>query len=367
MLAEQYAFDLLRSMVRIPSFSGNERKLSSYLHDELRNIGYATKTDHVGNLIAEIGAPDGPLVILMGHIDTVPSFLPIREADGKLFGRGTVDAKGPLAAFICGAALAKDLPIRMLVIGAVDEEGGSAGAKALRDCYAPDAVFIGEPSGFDGIAIGYKGQIKGRFAVTTAAGHSAGPTQNALAEVVQFWRDLSDRCEVASKDRTAFASVTPHLDAITGSPEHAQLHFDIRLPVEFDLSSFVAETASWAGGGNLEFSGYMPPALHSKDSHPARALRSSIRSSGLTPKIKVKTGTCDMNTVAGYWNAPCVAYGPGDSSLDHTTDEHINLSEYWSSILILKSALGQLSHDLTTLSGKTEFARPRQGTSLCPN
>jgi LysW-gamma-L-lysine carboxypeptidase len=62
----------------------------------------------------------------------------------------------------------------------------------------------------------------------------------------------------------------------------------------------------------------------------------------------LKTGTCDMNVVGPVWDCPIVAYGPGDSSLDHTPDERINLNEYLQSIEILKSVLSQsmgVEHD----------------------
>lgn len=347
MIERDQACELLREMVRIPSFSGNEGNLALFLADRLSAWGFATSVDSVGNLIAETGSAEGPLVILMGHTDTVCSFLPVYEADGILHGRGTVDAKGPLATFICAAANARHLPVRLIVIGAVEEESGSAGAIALRQRYQPDALFIGEPSGVQGVVIGYKGQIKGRFAATEAAGHSAGPTGNALAQVVEFWNALKQRCAAWSLDQSAFDAVTPHLAAIHGTPEHAQLLFDIRLPVDFEMAQLIDETSAWQTGGTLGFSNYMSPALHSKNSLPARALRSAIREAGLEPKIKIKTGTSDMNTVSGYWNAPCVAYGPGNSKLDHTVHEHIHLDEYWSSIEILQSALVRLSAELS--------------------
>jgi LysW-gamma-L-lysine carboxypeptidase len=56
----------------------------------------------------------------------------------------------------------------------------------------------------------------------------------------------------------------------------------------------------------------------------------------------VKTGTSDMNIVAPVWNCPILAYGPGDSSLDHTPDEHILLSEYGLGVQVLADVLRRL-------------------------
>ncbi|WP_157463635.1 M20/M25/M40 family metallo-hydrolase, partial [Deinococcus pimensis] len=71
-------------------------------------------------------------------------------------------------------------------------------------------------------------------------------------------------------------------------------------------------------------------------------LRVAIREAGGTPVFKVKTGTSDMNVVAPHWQVPTVAYGPGDSRLDHTPEEHLDLAEYREAVAILRSALTRL-------------------------
>jgi len=53
----------------------------------------------------------------------------------------------------------------------------------------------------------------------------------------------------------------------------------------------------------------------------------------------VKSGTSDMNVVGPAWRCPILAYGPGDSSLDHTPEEHVPLQEYWRAVLVLEEAL----------------------------
>jgi len=70
-----------------------------------------------------------------------------------------------------------------------------------------------------------------------------------------------------------------------------------------------------------------------------RARLASIRAHGGSAAFNVKTGTSDMNVVAPVWRCPIVAYGPGDSNLDHTPHEHIALSEYLKAIDVLADAL----------------------------
>ncbi len=89
-----------------------------------------------------------------------------------------------------------------------------------------------------------------------------------------------------------------------------------------------------------------PPLLGSrlpyraeKNTPLVRAFLRAIREQGANPSFKVKSGTSDMNVVGPPLNCPIVAYGPGDSSLDHTPDEHLDLAEYRTAIAVLSRVL----------------------------
>ena len=89
------------------------------------------------------------------------------------------------------------------------------------------------------------------------------------------------------------------------------------------------------------------PAFQTDRNDPVvRALSTAIRGCGSTPRPKVKTGTADMNVVGPVWRCPIAAYGPGDSSLDHTPNEHLHLDEYHRSIRVLRQAISGLSREL---------------------
>ena len=156
--------DLLRGMVERYSPATEETEVSAFLVDEMKRRGLMAYQDEVGNAVGEIG--DGERhIALIGHIDTAPGIVEVREERGILFGRGSVDAKGSFATFVSAAARLSDRQgLKITLVGAVEEEcATSRGAWHLVDRMKPDYVIIGEPSGWDNITIGYKGIVGFRY------------------------------------------------------------------------------------------------------------------------------------------------------------------------------------------------------------
>jgi len=150
---------LLEQMLRISSVSGQEGQVARFLVEQMQALGFHSYIDDAGNAVGVAGT--GPEIVLLGHIDTVPGVVPVRIKDGKLYGRGSVDAKGPFATFVAAAArlIARggDSPLRarLVLIGAVEEEAASSkGAHYVVDRYAPIACVIGEPSGWERLTTG---------------------------------------------------------------------------------------------------------------------------------------------------------------------------------------------------------------------
>ena len=144
-VSEDEARDLLEEVVRIPSVTPEEREAAEHLVDFFESHGREAWIDDVGNVRAP--ADDG--VLLTSHVDTVPGDIPVRieendEGEEALWGRGSVDAKGPLCAMAVAA-----VRTGASFVGVVGEEVDSRGGRFLvedRDS-APDAVVNGEPSG----------------------------------------------------------------------------------------------------------------------------------------------------------------------------------------------------------------------------
>ena len=345
--------ELLSVMLRIQSLSGQEVKLARFLVDELHERGFRSYIDSAGNAVGEIGdAATGPTIMLLGHMDTVPGDIHVRREGDLLYGRGACDAKGPLATFIAAASRFEG-PGRVVVVGAVEEEAAtSKGARVIANTFSPDCAVIGEPSSWDRITVGYKGRLLASYTVSRESAHTAHDQQNASETAVAFWQTVMDASAKANANRPAgaFERLSPSLrmmsSASDGMRDIASLSLGFRLPPGFSADAWRAELIELAIGAYVEFSAYEPAVRVPKNTPVARAFLHSIRAHGGNPRFVVKTGTSDLNVVSEKWGCPMLAYGPGDSLLDHTPHEHINIHEYQSAIDVLTMVLEDMPRSL---------------------
>lgn len=346
MTATRTALDLLEGLVSIPSTSGNEADAVTWLCDRMDALGFVASIDGAGNAVGTRGSGDTEL-LLLGHIDTVPGDIPVRVEDGVLHGRGAVDAKGPLAAFVAAAARA-DVPagVRVTVIGAVGEESfGSPGATWLCQHYpAPDAVIIGEPSGWDGIVLGYKGSLGMTATVTRPLTHSAGPEMTAPEAAFRFWLRLTAWLAGHNNGATpGFETLDGTLRGIEsghdGLHEWASLQATFRLPPGITSAWLRDQVFSIGDGMELAWQHNAEAYRTDKRSPLVAPFMGAIRATGGKPRLKVKTGTSDMNLVGPAWGCPTIAYGPGDAAFDHTPNEQISLAEFELGVDVLTRAI----------------------------
>lgn len=341
----------LEELVSIPSPSGEEDAVAEYLLRQMAALGFRVRRDEVGNVIGVLGDSDtGREITLLGHIDTVPGFVPVRREGNRLYGRGAVDAKGPLAAFVLAAArVAPRLDgVRLVVIGAVEEETHSRGAHHLaHTMQPPDCVIIGEPGGWQGITLGYKGTLRVEYRLVQPARHSAGGQPAPAEAAVAFWNRLAAHAAALNHGRSPrFDTLDPTLRAVhtfgNGLEDGVEMSIGLRLPPGADVLALQQQMRNWCDGAELAFPYSEPPFRAEKNTPPVRALLRAIRAEGGRPRFKLKTGTSDMNVVGPAWGCPIVAYGPGDSALDHTPDEHIEIEEFRRGIDVLARALETL-------------------------
>lgn len=390
--------ELVRGLVAVPSLSRHEAAASGWLADQMAARGLERcHVDGALNAVGELGEPEASrLVVLLGHIDTVPGNIPVRIEDdgsphGILHGRGSVDAKGPLASFVAAAARlggdwARAHDLRVIVAGATEEEAASSrGAHFLlkrlngRDEPAPDFCIIGEPSHWHRVTLGYKGRLLIDLMARRPSSHTAGPEVGVGITAFDLWRRLEQVAE-RNGGRTPFERVLPSLRSIgttsDGLYDTVRADYGLRLPVDFSVAALVDELTSWFGtasadidgplfsdldperatgtirceqghaGLELSLRGYEVGVRADRHSPLVRAFLAAIRAAGgpeVAPKFVVKTGTCDMNIVWPVWRCPILAYGPGDSTLDHTPEEHLDLNEYLLAVDTVELALRNLA------------------------
>jgi len=398
----QAALDMVRGLVAIPSHSRDEAAASHWLVAQMRAAGYERAfVDDAGNAVGELGAADAArTIVLLGHIDTVPGSIPVRiesASDGAvLYGRGSVDAKGPLAAFVAaaargGRAWAHAANLRVVVVGAVEEEAAtSKGARFIAARFdgrrepTPAACVIGEPSHWHRITLGYKGRLLLDLEARQPMAHTAGPDASVATVVVDVWNRVAAHARAFNADREkAFDQLSPSLRRFvtaTGDDMVDSVDAQIawRLPPDIDTERLVRDLIDWTAVHlesatpsyaaasvirsepvrlqgtrtdlSLRFRGLETAWRADRQNALVRSFLTAIRSleAGVQPGFVVKTGTSDMNVVGPIWRCPIVAYGPGDSALDHTPNEHLSLQEFWRAVLVVESMLRTFAASATS-------------------
>ncbi|NTV23146.1 MAG: [LysW]-lysine hydrolase [Nanoarchaeota archaeon] len=334
--------ELLKGAVQIKSISGQEREVIEYFLARMIELGFDAHIDEAGNVVGQIGKSEKP-ILLVGHIDTVPGDIPIRIEDGKLYGRGSVDAKGPFCAFMVAAAKAR---MPCIVVGAVEEEcATSKGARHLIGKYNPSAIIIGEPSSSGCITLGYKGRLLCDYELKKDCGHSAS-TLSAGDNALIFHHVIASHLKSINERKSNFESVQMTVRKVDthsdGMHDNAKMALSFRLPPGFDFDAFESFLDKAKGDAKIELYGKEIAIKSEKNNTLVRAFLSAIRNAGKTPSFKYKTGTSDMNVLGAAYDCPILAYGPGDSSLDHTPEENISIEEYKESIAILTDTLRYL-------------------------
>ncbi len=350
-------FETLTGLVSQYSPSGSERGAVEWLVARMKSLGYDNAfIDDAGNAVGVMGE-GAKQVVLLGHIDTVPgeievTLTPNPSPSGRgesLYGRGSVDAKGPLACFVDAVAKVgiKD-DWQFVVIGAVEEERNSEGARYVVNQYKPDFAIIGEPNRWDRVALGYKGSAWANVTVKCEQAHTASGEETAAEAAVEAWLRIKASVDSFNADKKRiFDKLLLTLRGMESDSndfeQWARLKVGVRLPVDVSPDDWYGNLEEIVGEAEVERVGFAVPAWGcEKNTKLVRSFLSGIRSQGGEPRFVYKTGTADLNIVAPVWKCPAVVYGPGDSALDHTPNEHIDLVDFEKAVNVLSLALSKL-------------------------
>ena len=210
-------FGLTKSLVNIESITGNEGACGEFLAGYLEKHGFETMLQPVepgrSNVFATLGRPE---VVLSTHMDTVPPFIPASEDDEWIYGRGSCDAKGILAAQVVAALELKASGVdNFAMLFLVGEEILSDGARKANEA-APGTKFIinGEPTE-NKLAVGTKGIFRVDIKTTGISAHSAYP-QFGDSAILKLLDILEDMRRIPLPEDPVMGSATMNIGIIEG-------------------------------------------------------------------------------------------------------------------------------------------------------
>jgi len=376
--------ELLSDMVEIPSFNSpeNEIKMAKYIGDTMTKAGCDVEFQEVDseryNVFARLkGKGGGKSLILNTHMDVVPpgdgwSSDPFKlsRKDDNLYGRGVMDAKGPLAAMMAAIEAIADsnLEIRgdIVLIVVVDEEVASLGARNLPRDLQGDFAIIGEATNGN-LAIAHRGSLRPVLVSEGISAHSSTPNlgRNAINIMCKALIRLEEYSnQYLQKEHYLAGSPTLSATIIQGGnkesmvPDRCEAIIDRRLiPGEkkdevlkeienvitnsFDEANYVAiDRVIPTTGGPSEI---MP------DSPIVKITRSIIQKVyNKKPELVGLTANCDMSHFIKR-GIPSVIYGPGDFKFAHKADEHVSITELMNSTLVYALSALKVSNSPVTL------------------
>ena len=244
---------LTRELIDIPSLTGDELRVGQYLAKLLEDLGYRVEKQDAAadrfNIIAT--TRESPRVVFSTHMDTVPPFIESSEDEEFIYGRGSCDAKGIIAAQICAAERLRAEDINDVgLLFTVDEESGSIGAQAAnKHSLAPECRYLinGEPTD-NRLATGTKGSIRAFITTEGRAGHSAYPEvgESAIEKLLDILEAIRHR---EWPEDSFFGTTTCNIGVLAGGTrpnviaDKARAELQIRLGIDIEHVKRVLDEA----------------------------------------------------------------------------------------------------------------------------
>ncbi len=366
-------------LIQTPSLPGEERQVAELVKNEMEHLGYdEVRIDGAGNVIGLVGGndPEAAKIMLVTHLDHVdagdpdlwphPPYSGALE-EGKIFGRGAVDIKGPLACHVyTGGALlqaGKRPAGDLYVVSVVMEEVGGTGMRYLLQHEKPpvDCCIVGEPSA-NRIMLGHRGRMAFHVTFHGRAGHASAPerAQNPHYAAARFLLDLQKAVsELPSHEVLGPSSIAPTLYQIDTTspnviPSLVRLTLDWRTTTETEAFArdFLGRLLTHLDllcEANINtvthrtYTGYEERAWKdvyesfvTPGDHPfAQRLGSAYRAATASdPQFGIWRFATDgrLTHRAGIVT---LGFGPGEDSLAHTSNEHIVVKEMMEAVKVM--------------------------------
>jgi acetylornithine deacetylase/succinyl-diaminopimelate desuccinylase-like protein len=353
---------LLAELIALPSVNpaflpprhphAGERRVAEFLAATAASAGLDAEFQKVlpgrSNLIARLRPRNRvrQTILLAPHLDTVVAdgtqFIPQRK-NGRLYGRGACDTKGPAAAMLtalCELAGSKSRPQETEIIfaGLIDEEHAQAGSRALAaGGMKADLAIVGEPTKLR-VVTAHKGCLWLRLETRGRAVHGATPQlgKNAVHEMARIVDVLETEYAALLKKRRhkLLGAGTVNVGTICGGvqpnivPDSCSISIDRRtLPGETERS-VIREIAALLRAHRLSaaiLSAKLAPALPLETDVRRPLVQSFLHSAKQGRPLGVNY-FCDAAVLSAA-GIPSVVFGPGDIAQAHTADEWISLAE----------------------------------------
>lgn len=362
---EREVVEFLQDLVGAPGTAGGLEAVADVALEKMRALGFDEAwRDEVGNVIGKrVGSTPGPKIIFDAHMDTVE--VGDRAAwvhdpfsgeisDGKLWGRGSTDDRGSLAAFTVALAALdkKSFSGEVYAVGTVGEELlEGAALESVLDAIQPDGVVIGEPTDCR-LGVGHKGRSRVIFTAKGKSAHSSSPEvgENAIDKAVEVIRrvrqippvedpllghSVMEPIHISSKPTPSFSTI----------PYACQVIFDRRMvrgETRENVLQIHLEVLDGLEGwtidyDELSFDSYAGKHISRKDFHPAWAIALEspwvqlglvgLEKAGIEP-VTYGTPYCTNGSgSAGERGLPTIVFGPGSVHVAHVTDEYIEIPE----------------------------------------
>lgn len=370
---KQDVIDLCQSLVRLQSYSGEEKLVAQHIQDYAKQKGFDDViVDEYGNVMIVItGDQSGPTVLFDGHIDTVPVQLdqwmvnPFSGEiiDGKIFGRGTSDMKGAVSAMISASIhfaedTKKSFPGKIVVSCSVHEECFEGVAtRRVSELFNPDFVVIGEATNLN-LNRGQRGRAEIAIETVGKPAHSSNPEKgiNAVYQMIKLISAIRElpviEHEVLGQgileltDIKSFpypgASVVPSLCTATFDRRVlvGETKESILAPINKLIDNLQSEdqdfkaTVKYAEGEERCYTGalihderFFPGWLFEDHEDFIQFTYKELLSIGLLTKLSHYSFCTNGSHFAGEAGIPTIGFGPSLESLAHVDDEYIEIDQ----------------------------------------
>ena len=346
--------------------SGDEGLVAGVVREEMERLGFETRVDELGNVLGTVGTGDGPCLLIDAHMDTVGvtdasawSQPPTGSRTGdRLFGRGTMDMKGPLAAAIHGIALLEGRLAhgRVVVSASVAEELVEGPALvAVARSVSPDCVLICEATSLQ-LAVGQRGRAEIILEVFGRPTHSSKPelgvnAADAMVDAITALRAIELPAHPALGNAILVLTdvISRPYPGLSVVPDYCAATFDRRtLPGETEASllepireilqrtldlgdatwqvriaedDFACYTGARIRSPNFAAAWYQDPGLPL-----VVAALEGMQAAGLAAQI-THYAFCTNGSGTASLGIPTLGFGPGDEALAHRVDEYIDLDQ----------------------------------------